>query len=140
MALKFLDTKTSPNPQCLQIVSIPPHKQDTMFRNYFSQFIISSYGSIINTYSIILSPISQSYLLFIYHEDTTLSQCKIWYVQCIDSCVETRSCMRPSFFISSLFLSFNIMPHKLAILYGSVINAMENHPRWRVGDGLMRCV
>ena len=33
--------------------------------------------------------------------------------------------MRLSFFISSLSLSFNIVPHKLNILRDSVINAIE---------------
>uniref|UniRef100_A0A0A9HDB4 Uncharacterized protein n=1 Tax=Arundo donax TaxID=35708 RepID=A0A0A9HDB4_ARUDO len=35
------------------------------------------------------------------------------------------SCMRPSFFLFTFSLSFNIAPHKLKILRGTIINTID---------------
>ena len=39
--------------------------------------------------------------------------------------VEAMSCMRPSFFLSSLSLLINIVSHKLKVLHGNIVNAID---------------
>jgi len=52
---------------------------------------------------------------------------KLDSVQCIgiDSRVEAVSCMRPSFFLSSLSLLIDTVPHKLKVLHSNIVNAID---------------
>jgi hypothetical protein len=112
-----------------------PNKQNPMFRNNIPQCVVSSCRSIINTYSIILSPLNQSYVLFNYHEDTTLFQIKTWWCLVHRFLCRNRVLHETQFIpLFTLSLSFNIVPHKLNILYGSAINVIETILGGKVGD------
>ena len=122
--------KGNPNPRCPQMIFMLTYKQDTSFRNYTTHDVLVWASN-----KFALSPLHLSHLFSIYHEDTIFSQCKLNSVQCIGLRVETESCIRlASFPLSSL--SLIIVPHKLKVLSGNVINVMNTILHGGVGNAL----
>ena len=84
------------------IMSMLSYHQDTTFRNYSLQPMMFWCEFLLNPHSFLLL----SYLFSIYYKDTTSLPCTICSVSCIGLRVGTRSCMRPSFFLSPLALIY----------------------------------